>query len=56
MHVPRDEQNLSATERLTAIAELFTRGIQRWLATKRGAARPDTGHEQALPTRKRSKR
>lgn len=54
MHVPRDDQTLSAAERLTAIAELFTRGIQRWLVAKRRSMPSETRQGQAPPARNRS--
>jgi hypothetical protein len=34
MITPREEPNLSARERLAAIAELFARGVQRLLAAR----------------------
>jgi hypothetical protein len=39
MITPREEPGLSASERLAAIAELFTRGVQRLLATRQRSHR-----------------
>jgi hypothetical protein len=43
--MPRDEQGLSTTERLIAIAEILARGVHRWLAVRPRAPSVGAGRE-----------
>lgn len=47
MTTPREEPNLSARERLAAIADLFARGVQRLLAARQREQRT-AGNEPTL--------